>query len=293
MARDGGLREDSLKLLSGLCHPRTSQKYDSSVLSSGWNEKLQVCLKIERDHFEKEKKVEAYIEELLQSNAEDDVVEAAKEELQNLIDNTPPQMQMVWDNLNLRTGHRFHRAGDEYSDSNLDWMASIWIQDRINANHMQNIEGIALKDIENLSILDFVPSEKEKNYIFRSLVHYFSYRLVQRHPNLFKSIAKHVSQAKPHQFQEAMNKKSVELTGNLFTKSESRTEDLIAMMADVQLNVHTYEDNLGVQHCYEKKIVSGDNKTEKNMFYGILRLKCNARSLSISLKPSFNSKIAD
>ena len=48
-------------------------------------------------------------------------------------------------------------------------------------------------------------------------------------------------------------------------------EDLIQMMSEVQLNVHTFDDNRGVQHCYERKICSGDNKTEKNMHYGILR----------------------
>ena len=42
------------------------------------------------------------------------------------------------------------------------------------------------------------------------------------------------------------------------------------MMAEVQLNVHTFVDNEGGDHCHEKKIVSGDNKTEKNMHYGIL-----------------------
>ena len=124
----------------------------------------------------------------------------------------------------------------------------------------------------NLTISDFVPSEKEKNYVFTNFVHYFSYRLVHRHPILFQSIAKCIRQSKPHQFQQAMNRKSKEFTGNLFTKSESKTEDLIDMMADIQLNVHTFEDHAGVKHCHEKKIVSGDNKTEKNMFYGILRL---------------------
>ena len=44
------------------------------------------------------------------------------------------------------------------------------------------------------------------------------------------------------------------------------------MMSDIQINVHTYTDGQGHEHCYEKKIVSGDNKTEKNMHYGILRI---------------------
>ena len=76
---------------------------------------------------------------------------------------------------------------------------------------------------------------------------------------------------RPHQFQKEMDKKSKEFTGELFTKSESKTEDLISMMSKVQLDVHKFKDELGVHHCYERKIVSGDNKTEKNMHYGILR----------------------
>ena len=43
------------------------------------------------------------------------------------------------------------------------------------------------------------------------------------------------------------------------------------MMTEVQEFVNTYEDEESVTHCYERKIVSGDNKTEKNMHYGILR----------------------
>ena len=147
---------------------------------------------------------------------------------------------------------------------------------------MENTEGVTLKDVENLTIQDFIPSEKEKAYVFQNLVFYFAYRLVHRHPSLFQSIARCIRQNRPHQFQEEMSKKSCEFTGSLFTKSESKTEDLISMMADVQLNVHTYEDSEGDKHCYEKKVVSGDNKTEKNMFYGILRL--NAIQLSSLIK---------
>ena len=280
-ARDGGLREDSLRLFSSIMvHPRTSQKFDKSVLAAGWDTKMVECLKEEESHFEEQVKAAARIEKLLQDDAPAEVVEAAKDNFENLLDTAPPQTQLVWDNLNLRTKSRFERAGDDYSDSNLDWMASLWVKDRINANHMDHREGVALKGAENLSIKDFLPSEKEKDYIFMALVNYFSYRLVQRHPSLFQSIAGCIKQSRPHQFQDAMDKKSEEFTGNLFTKSECRTEDLITMMAEVQLNVHTFVDNKGGDHCHEKKIVSGDNKTEKNMHYGILRLTCNTINIS-------------
>ena len=40
VARDGGMREDSMKLLSNLCHPRTAQKYDTEVLGKDWDSNL-------------------------------------------------------------------------------------------------------------------------------------------------------------------------------------------------------------------------------------------------------------
>ena len=207
-ARDGGLREDSLRLFSSIMvHPRTSQKYDKSVLSVGWDTKMVECLKEEETHFDTLVKAGANIEKLLQDDASAEDIEVAKEYLENLMDTAPPQTQLVWDNLNLRSKHRFERAGDDYSDSNLDWMGSLWVKDRINANHMEHREGVALKDAKNLSIKDFLPSEKEKDYIFMALVNYFSYRLVQHHPNLFQSIAGCLKQSRPHQFQDAMDKK--------------------------------------------------------------------------------------
>ena len=69
-----------------------------------------------------------------------------------------------------------------------------------------------------------------------------------------------------------MRGKSSEFTGDLFTKSESRTEDVIAMMSEVQDKyTHKFTDDFGKTGCFEKKVLSGDNKTEKNSFYGILR----------------------
>ena len=61
------------------------------------------------------------------------------------------------------------------------------------------------------------------------------------------------------------------------------------MIIEVQLNVHTFVDNEGGDHCHEKKIVSGDNKTEKNMHYGILRLTCNTINIIQNLL-NFNLK---
>ena len=270
-ARDGGLREDTIKLFCCCLHPRTSQKYDKEVLGEGWDTELKETLKMEKDHFEKQQLAEMKLEKLFTEHSSDIDIESSKTELETILDTVPPQTQVVWDNLNLRSKHRFKRVGDEYSDSNLDWMASLFIQDRIDANHMENREGVAVKDADNLSIKDMVPSEKELDYVFRALVAYYSHRLVSRHPTLFKSLAGCIRPNVAHHFQEAMDSKSKEFTGQMFTKSECRIEDLIDMMAEVQENVNTFKDANNVEHCHEKKILSGDNKTEKNMHYGILR----------------------
>ena len=190
IARDGGLREDSLKLLSFLCSPRTAQRYDKNVLGGAdWNSKLLNALQSERKQFEELREAKL---ELEQKTATLDFLpselETALAEIKTKEDNLPPQLQIVWDNVNLKTNHRFERKDDNYKDFNYDWMASLIIQDRISANHMEHESGNSLKDPSALTIEDFIPNEYEKNYIFDGLVHYFSSRLVTRHTEVFKSI---------------------------------------------------------------------------------------------------------
>ena len=126
VARDGGLREDSLKMCCQMVTPRTSQRYDKSVIATGWDNELQECLGKEKAYFENLNIAAAKVEQLLQDEEALEDVESAKHELEIMLDNAPPQLQLVWDNLNPRTKHRFERAGDKYSYSNLDWMASLW-----------------------------------------------------------------------------------------------------------------------------------------------------------------------
>lgn len=179
-------------------------------------------------------------------------------------------LQQVWDNLNLRTKHRYQRCDDEYHEYNYDWMESLLIQDRINVNHMDS--GEPLKRPCDLKIEDFIPSQIEKDYVFQGLVHYFASRLTIRYPNAFKSINSHIRSNKIHQFHEQMNMKSEEFTEDLHTKSESNTEDLIDMMLAVQSKyVPTTTNAEGSVICHERKIFSGDNKTEKNQTSGITR----------------------
>ena len=214
VARDGGLREDSLSMLACMVHSRTSQRHDKKVLANGWNDTLLAELKKEKDHFDKIREAEKRVASCIENVSNDTEIEAASNELDDLLDNTSPQFQLVWDNLNLTTKHRFERSGDAHdTSSKVDWVASIWIRDRIDANHMDNRRGVTVKDIDSLTIKDFVASDKEKDYVFINLVHYFASRLVKRHPLIYKSIASSIRPNKPHQFQAAMNQKSIEVTG--------------------------------------------------------------------------------
>ena len=69
---------------------------------------------------------------------------------------------------------------------NKDWMASLIIKERINANHMDHKS--ILKDPSNLQIEDFIPSQYEKSYMLDRLVSYYTHRLVTRHPMVFNNI---------------------------------------------------------------------------------------------------------
>jgi hypothetical protein len=149
--RDGGLREDSIKLFSMLVHPRTSQKYDREVLAKGWDQPLEAALNSEREHFKKlhdalEKKADL----LKDATSADAEISEVEKEVTQLLDSSPLQVQQVWDNLNLRTKHRYERKGDEYSKHNFDWMASILIKDRIDTNHMN--DKAPVKDVTDMEI---------------------------------------------------------------------------------------------------------------------------------------------
>ena len=151
-------------------------------------------------------------------------------------------------------------------------MESCQRQERIVVNNMEHSQNSSIKKVSDLTIADFVPSQKELDYLFRGLIRYYSYRLVHRHPILFKSINSSVRVNQPHQFEAEMSKKSEEFTGDLFTKSESNTQDLLEMMVQVQDKyVHKYIDASNNINCFEKKVLSGDQKTEKNSYFGILR----------------------
>ena len=203
-ARDGGLRCDSIRLFSFMCHPRTSQKYDRQVLSRGWDDSRKSEQKKEEEHFIAIKNAKLHLDKLMMDcSVDSDSIDSARIEVKKLVDECPPQLQLVWDNLNMHPKHRFERIGDTNSDLQLNWMASLWIQERINVNHMQH-RGEPLKSVDNLKISDYTPSAKELDYVFISLVFYFSFCLVKRHPNIFKSIAKLMEKSRPHQFSKVI-----------------------------------------------------------------------------------------
>ena len=66
----------------------------------------------------------------------------------------------------------------------------MWIKERIDTNHMKHNVGEALKKPEELTIQDFLPTQPENDYIFTSLVCYYSHSVVTRHPKVFNSINK-------------------------------------------------------------------------------------------------------
>ena len=63
-ARDGGLREDSIKLFASTVHPTTSQRHDNQVLAKGWNDELNNSLKKEKVYYEELHKLKIHYETL-------------------------------------------------------------------------------------------------------------------------------------------------------------------------------------------------------------------------------------
>ena len=88
--------------------------------------------------------------------------EAAAQLVEKLKRDAPGQLEVVWDNLNWTSKHRFERMSDSSSDLTLDWMDSLLMKERINVNHMEDDKNKPYKNVALLSIADFIPTSKER-----------------------------------------------------------------------------------------------------------------------------------
>ena len=269
IARDGGLREDSIKVFPQISHPRTLQKYDH-VLAKNAKDPLNEKLSNEKLHFDNVAKLKDQLEELTVSESSEEQILAAVEKLKDAEVIAPKMLTSVWDNLNLRSNRRHERVGDTWEDLNFDFMTSIHINERVDANHLDN-QGKAFKSPEDVTIEDFTPDTDELEFIFCHLVSLYSHSLLGRHPQLYKALKSAVLNHRvPHQFESEMKSKSDEYTGDIFEKSEVRTEDLISMLEEYQKEMVLQRESDGEMKALYRRQLSGDQKTEKNTHYAVL-----------------------
>ena len=152
-ARDGGLREESLKIFCLFPHIRTIQRYDK-VLAKDFRCKLLDRLKEESDYFKELKQATIKFETLsVHDNSEKELNEkselvTAKESLDEVKCKYPKLLSTVWDNLNVRSSSRYERVGDQWSDLNYDFMTSLHMLDRINVNHLDDTSKFVKKPDE-------------------------------------------------------------------------------------------------------------------------------------------------
>ena len=271
-ARDGGLREESLKVFCLFPHIRTIQRYDK-VLAKDFRCKLLDRLKEESDYFKELKQATIKFETLsVHDDSEKELNEkselvTAKESLDEVKCKYPKLLSTVWDNLNVRSSSRYERVGDQWSDLNYDFMTSLHMLDRINVNHLDDTSKFVKKPDE-LNIDDFCPSKMELEFLLCSLVPMFSYALTQRFPKLFASLKDAIKDHVPHQFQAEMNTMSQEFTGEIYEKSECKTDELIDMIMEYQKQMTHVDEESG--KTFMRRQLSGDQKTEKNSTYAIL-----------------------
>ena len=263
-ARDGGLREESLKIIPHLPHVRTIQRYDK-ILAKDFRIKLRTQLEEESNYFNELKQAEIRLETLsLSDNSE---FLRAQESLDEIKNKYPKLLSTVWDNLNVRASSRYERADDKWSDLNYDFMTSLHILDRIDANHLDDTNRYVKKP-EELKIDDFCPSKSELEFLLCSMVPMFTHTLVKRFPILYASLKDAIVDHIPHQYQAEMNIKSQEFTGEIYEKSECKTDELIDMIVEYQKQMTHVDDETG--GAFARRQLSGDQKTEKNTTYAIL-----------------------
>ena len=260
LARDGGLKEERLKDFPEFCHPRTLAKYDY-ILAAQSEVPLECKLTEEKQFIHDVSKVMQELDNLSISRSDEETA-SLQLELQNLNNNAPKMLTTVWDNLNIRAKHRHERINDRYEDNNYDYMTSINVEERISADHLEN-NGKAFKRPEELTLEDFIPGKNEKELLFCSMVPMYSFSLLKRYPQMFKSLKSSIKDHIPHQFQAEMSQKSKEFTGQIFEKSENKTEDLVSMIDEYQSKMVIGTKLETTQRILFRRQLSGDQKTEK------------------------------
>ena len=148
-------------------------------------------------------------------------------------------------------------------------MTSIHMEERISANHMEH-SGKAFKSPDELKLEDFIPGKDEMELLFCSLIPMYSHVLLERYPLLYKSLKGAIKDHVAHQFQSEMEKKSTEYTGQIYEKSENKSEDLISMIEEYQ-NSMVIKSNHSDHKIFYRRQLTGDQKTEKNTHFAILR----------------------
>ena len=163
MARIGGLREEIYKLNSQFVNIRTAQKYDR-ILAKDFKVELLNQLKKEQEYYLKLKDVTSKLK-IAQVDGNAHEIGSSKEVIDHLKNNAPKSLSTVWDNVNLRSGHRHERVGDAWSDSNFDYMTSVHMSDRISVCHIDNAS-IDRKRPDQMTIwkktIKWRPEDREK-----------------------------------------------------------------------------------------------------------------------------------
>ena len=96
VARDGGLREESLKLFPQFCHPRTLQKYDH-VLAKHSKTPLEEKLKDEKQHLDA---LTIILNDMEKEGSEEEVL-ANQLKLKDTEAKAPKMLTTVWGSVNL------------------------------------------------------------------------------------------------------------------------------------------------------------------------------------------------
>ena len=89
--RDGGLREDSMRILNYiLCDPRTAQRYDTDVLAKDWDADLCNILEGEQRHYDELREAEKVLDTMIDDSPQE--ITVAVNDIKALKAKIPPQV---------------------------------------------------------------------------------------------------------------------------------------------------------------------------------------------------------
>lgn len=169
--------------------------------------------------------------------------------------------EIYGDNCDLRV-NRSHQSKDQKA-KDFHWFIALAAEQRVKGEHLS--EERPQKPISMVSNEEFLPSAADNNGLQECFSHHVQKVLVEN-INCLNKFDKITPQCIEHQHMDDYRKKSEYFLIDLYDKNESKNEDMIDILSDLQQKCIPFMENGDKKNVIERKVFGGDVLTNERAY---------------------------